>query len=69
MQNEQEKHPFLVSPEDNGAHSATGLSIFPKPRTPDPFVNSSLTSVGPNADGVERFWISCVNSFSLNTKE
>ena len=38
------------------------LAVFRKPRTPDPFVNSRLTSVGCDASGAERFWISCVTS-------
>ena len=37
------------------------LTIFRKPETPDPFVNSRLTSVGSDASGVERFWISCLS--------
>ena len=37
------------------------LSVFRKPSTSDPFINSKLTSIGPGADGAERFWISTVN--------
>ena len=40
-----------------------GIRI-PVPRTRDPFVNTPLRSVGPGADGVERFWISTWNSTS-----
>lgn len=40
------------------------LTIFRKPATPDPFVNAALTSLGKDTNGVERFWISCVNSLS-----
>ena len=37
------------------------LTIFRKPKTPDPFVNAKLTSIGCDSAGVERFWISCCN--------
>ncbi len=40
------------------------LSIFRKPASPDPFVNAALTSVGVDKEGVERFWISCVNTLT-----
>ncbi|MHB9108039.1 MAG: NHL repeat-containing protein [Armatimonadota bacterium] len=33
----------------------------PIPKVPDPFVNTNLLSLGPGADGVERFWISTYN--------
>jgi len=38
------------------------LTIFRKPKTPDPFINAKLVSVGCDSAGVERFWISCVNN-------
>ena len=38
------------------------LQIFKKPKTGDPFINSTLTSVEFDADGAERFWISTVNA-------
>ena len=44
-----------------GSHPGE-LSIFRKPATPDPFVNAGLSSIGPDENGTERFWISCVNS-------
>ena len=37
------------------------LHVYPKPRTQDAFVNSTLTSLGRGRDGVERFWISTCN--------
>ena len=49
------------------------LRVFAKPRTSDPFINSTLTSIGPDPDGTERFWISTVNALcgpsSLLVKE
>ena len=43
--------------------SETGTIIrVPIPRGRDPFVNTKLLSLGPGADGVERFWISTWNS-------
>ena len=39
-----------------------GLDIFRKPKTNDPFINATLTSIGPGPDGVERFWISTCNT-------
>jgi hypothetical protein len=47
---------------DVGADARGTISVFRKPATPDPFVNAGMTSVGPGADGRERFWISCVNT-------
>lgn len=38
------------------------LKILPKPKTSDPFINCTLTSVGPGPDGAERFWISTLNT-------
>ncbi len=43
------------------------LAVFRKPRTPDPFINPKLTSVGPDENDVERFWMSCVNSLCGTT--
>lgn len=49
------------------------LETFSKPKTSDPFINSTLTSIGPDTDDVERFWISTVNGLcgpsSLLVKE
>ncbi|MCF7854217.1 MAG: hypothetical protein K9N51_05410, partial [Candidatus Pacebacteria bacterium] len=36
------------------------ILAFKKPATPDPFVNAQLTSVGADAEGRERFFISCI---------
>ena len=47
----------LFDSADRGA-----LTLFRKPASPDPFVNSRLTSLGVNTDGVEQFWTSCVNN-------
>ncbi len=35
--------------------------ILPIPKTPDPFINTPLISIGPNPDGLEQFWISSWN--------
>ena len=37
------------------------VGIFPKPKTEDPFVNSSLVSLGVDRRGLERFAISSLN--------
>lgn len=37
------------------------VTVFRKPATPDPFVNAHLTFVGRDADGRERFFISCLS--------
>ena len=40
----------------------TGAIIrVPLPKVRDPFVNTNLLSLGPGADGVERFWIATCN--------
>lgn len=45
-----------------GAAGRGDLTVFRKPATPDPLVNATLTSLGTDADGRERFWTSSVNS-------
>ncbi len=43
--------------------AATGTVVrVPVPKGRDPFVNTPLLSLGPGADGAERFWISTWNS-------
>lgn len=37
------------------------ITVFRKPATPDPFVNAQLTSLGNDANGRERFFISCLS--------
>ncbi|MBT4822426.1 MAG: hypothetical protein HN742_22685 [Lentisphaerae bacterium] len=37
------------------------ITLFRKPATPDPFVNAQMTSIGPDDDGRERFFISCLS--------
>ncbi|MBT7861357.1 MAG: hypothetical protein HN712_13630 [Gemmatimonadetes bacterium] len=63
--------PHIALPEEVATDEASctvidaqagKLTVFRKPASPNPFVNSSLTSLGVDADGVERFWTSCVNS-------
>jgi hypothetical protein len=54
--------PITINiPEGKVSQSADSferLNEFRKLRTPDPFVNSVLTSLGKDVDGNERFWIS-----------
>ena len=72
MNNQTGSIPILALPDDLKASDPQvemvrqqigrgSLTVFRKPATPDPFINPKLTSVGFDEDGVERFWMSCVN--------
>jgi len=47
--------------------AAVRLLRVPVPKTRDPFVNTPLCPVGPDTDGVERFWTSSWNATSGST--
>jgi hypothetical protein len=57
---------LLTSSADQGTQDPASLAaaptLFRKPASPDPFVNAAMTSLGVGETGLERFWISSVNS-------
>jgi hypothetical protein len=62
--------PSIEIPKSDSSDTSTPfgrLRVFAKPKTPDPFVNSVLTSLGPGPANRERFWISCVNTLCGST--
>jgi len=51
----------MVSTAQRAGETGTIIRV-PIPKGRDPFVNTKLLSLGPGADGIERFWISTWNS-------
>jgi hypothetical protein len=58
----EEKTMSTASSCARASRPAARALRVPVPHTRDPFVNTPLLSLGPGADGEERFWISTWNS-------